>query len=259
MASIENSLKYEAEVEPGIGGARRPAEPLLSGSPGGFAPPVAGTSSHALPVRRKLPHGSPPFPVAGPIIQFVTINAARRGALPHPGAPLLCGSPGGVAPPVAEASPFLDVAEAMLDSAFFYHCRGRWFLHLFLIMPDHLHMLASFPSGRVKETCGAWKGFLKRTTGVCFQSDCFEHRIRNAEEFSEKWHYICNNPLRKGLVASANAWQYWMSFDPMTGNQIGGARRLAEPIRQSAGSPGTTRPTLSSGTFFAINHNGDTK
>ena len=241
MASIENSLKYEAEED----GARRPAEPGRAnppgepqadfhfGSPGRLAPPAA-----ELPVRRKLPHGPPPFPVAGPIVQFVTINAAERGG-----------------------SPFLSVAAEMLDSARFYHEHCRWFMNLFLIMPDHLHMLASFPDGRVKETCGAWKGYLRKTLEVRFQSDCFEHRIRNASEFADKWDYICWNPVRKGLVASADEWPYWMAFSSQSGVQMGGARRPAEPGRASpldepqvegrarrpaepcGGSPGTARPT----------------
>ena len=249
MASFESSLKYESEV----GGARRPAEPVVlsgCGSPGGFALPGSpgrlAPPTAELPVRRKLPHGLPPFPVAGPIIQFVTINAAERGG-----------------------EPFLPVAAEMLESARFYHEHGRWFLSLFLIMPDHLHMLASFPNARVKETCGAWKGYLRKTLGVRFQSDCFEHRIRNAAEFAEKWNYIRQNPVRKGLVASADEWLYWMSYNSETGEQNGGyggarcpaepgganppgepqvegrARRPAEPqIVVGSGSPGRLAPPL---------------
>lgn len=152
----------------------------------------------ALPVRRKLPHGPPPFPVSGPIIQFVTINAADRGGMP-----------------------FLPVSDRLLDSARFYHEHGRWFLHLFLVMPDHLHMLASFPGGDTKKTCGAWKGFLRRMAGIRFQADCFEHRIRDAAEFADKWTYIRENPVRKGLVASADEWRYWIAFDPRTGEEMG--------------------------------------
>ena len=195
----ENSLKHEAEEGGALGGANPPGEPqaVVGGSPRRLAPPAA-----ELPVRRKLPHGLPPFPVAGPIIQFVTINAAERGG-----------------------EPFLSVAAEMLESARFYHEHCRWFLNLFLIMPDHLHMLASFPNGRVKETCGAWKGYLRKTLGVRFQSDCFEHRIRNEAGFAEKRDYICQNPVRKGLVESAYEWPHWMSYNSETGEQNGGYGR----------------------------------
>ena len=94
-------------------------------------------SEAVLPVRKKLPHGPPPFPSAGEPVQFVTLNAAERGG-----------------------QAFLASAGAILDAARFYHARGRWFLRLLLVMPDHLHMLASFPGEvSVKAVCGAWKGF----------------------------------------------------------------------------------------------------
>ena len=153
-----------------------------------------------FPVRRKLPHGPPPFSAAGEAIQFVTLNAAERGG-----------------------QTFLPVAGAILDAARFYHANGHWFLRLFLVMLDHVHMLASFPgTASVKATCGAWKGFLRRMTGIRFQSDCFEHRIRNAAEFSEKWAYIRENPVRKGLVAAADEWRHWVGFNPMDGTELEG-------------------------------------
>ena len=176
--------------------ARRDASPHLLGEP------------RELPARRKLPHGLPPFPVKGPVIQFVTVNAAERGG-----------------------KPFLAVAEKILAAARFYHEHGRWFLYLFLIMPDHLHMLATFPSGNCKTTCGAWKGFLRKTAGIRFQSDCFEHRIRNESELAEKWHYIRENPVHKGLVGLPDEWPHWIAFDSMTGRQTGGASRCGSAGR----------------------------
>ena len=242
MASIEQVVKFPPGEQWGeggasplgepLGGARRPAEPRRlaedgSPHPGRLAPP-GSPGGFALPVRRKLPHGLPPFPVQGPIVQFVTVNAAERGG-----------------------KPFLAVAEKILAAAKFYHEHGRWFLYLFLIMPDHLHMLATFPPGNCKATCGSWKGFLRKTAGIRFQSDCFEHRIRNESELAEKWHYIRENPVRKGLVGLQDEWRYWIAFNPVTGRQTGGAtggaRRPAEPGRANPlgephGEGGARRP-----------------
>ena len=221
MASVEQNEMQLGGANPlgePHGGARRLAEPRLAedGSPHPLRLAKDGSphplrlakdgSPHHLPTRRKLPHGLPSFPVNGPIIQFVTINAAERGDMP-----------------------FLAVAEKILDAARFYHEHGRWFLYLFLVMPDHLHMLANFLSGNGKATCGAWKGFLRKTAGIRFQSDCFEHRIRNEHEFAEKWHYIRENPVRKGLVDMPDKWPYWLAFDSLTGMQTGGANTLGEP------------------------------
>ena len=95
-------------------------------------------------------------------------------------------------------------------------------------MPDHLHMLATFPGpASVKATCGAWKRFLRRTAGLRFQSDCFEHRIPNAAEFSEKWEYIRGNPVRKGLVGVADGWRHWLGFDPMDGTELPGGTGIS--------------------------------
>ena len=231
MATVEQG-RASPPGEP-LGGANPPGEPLggvqrlaEDGSPHQPLRLAEDGSPHhvdeptpKLPTRRKLPHGLPPFPLSGPVVQFVTINAAERGG-----------------------TPFLAVAEKILDAARFYHEHGRWFLYLFLVMPDHMHMLVTFLSGDGKATCGAWKGFLRKTLGIRFQSDCFEHRIRNESELAEKWHYIRENPVRKGLVDMSDKWFYWIAFDPLTGmptgGATGGARRLAEPQRLAEdGSP----------------------
>ena len=150
------------------------------------------------PIRRKLPHEPPPFAISGEPVQFVTMNAVGRGE-----------------------QPFLADATAILDAARFYHLHGHWFLRLFLVMPDHVHMLAVFSgTTSVKAICGAWKGFLRRTAGLRFQSDCFEHRIRNDKELSETWDYIRENPVRKGLVKTADEWSHWLGFDPRTGEEL---------------------------------------
>ncbi len=38
--------------------------------------------------------------------------------------------------------------------------------------------------------------------------------MRSAEQFTEKWHYVRENPVRKGLVARAEDWPYWGEVFP---------------------------------------------
>ena len=173
--------------ETASGRARSPSAPQPS-------PTARSENAPSLPVRKKIPHGPPPFPVSSPVVQFITINAAERGG-----------------------TPFFSVATQLLESARFYHERGLWFLHLFLVMPDHLHMLASFPDRDCIKVCGSWKRYFSRTFGVAFQDNLFDHRIRDAGDFTEKWQYIRENPVRKGLVATAENWHWWIAFDPRTG------------------------------------------
>jgi len=40
------------------------------------------------------------------------------------------------------------VSPVLLDAARFRHQRGDWWLELILLMPDHVHLLASFPADK---------------------------------------------------------------------------------------------------------------
>lgn len=118
-------------------------------------------------------------------------------------------------------APLLPLADGILAAARAFHERGNWFLRLILIMPDHVHLLASFPKTAVMSaTFGNWKRFLSRHDGIRWQRIFFDHRIRNAAELSEKWDYIRMNPVRKGLVSSPDDWPHWLAFDPATGHRI---------------------------------------
>ena len=102
-----------------------------------------------------------------------------------------------------------DVAGALLESARFYMDKGRWFLHLFLVMPDHIHALVSFPKDKVmSRVVGDWKRYLARQQGICWQNNYFDHRIRNTEEYLEKAGYIRRNPVVKELCASPEEWPW---------------------------------------------------
>ena len=37
-----------------------------------------------------------------------------------------------------------------------------------------------------------------------WQSEFFDHVIRSADSYTEKWNYVRENPVRAGLVATAN-------------------------------------------------------
>ncbi len=102
-------------------------------------------------------------------------------------------------------------AKALLRSAEFYHQQGRWGLSLFLLRPDHLHALLDLPPDRaLGKPLGKWKGFHKRTQGVCWQRGFFDHRLRSERSKSEKWGYIRGNPVASGLCDSPGDWPWWI-------------------------------------------------
>ncbi len=41
-----------------------------------------------------------------------------------------------------------------------------------------------------------------------FQRDCWDWQLRTGESYVQKWEYVRNNPVRKGLVAHADDWPY---------------------------------------------------
>jgi putative transposase len=100
--------------------------------------------------------------------------------------------------------------QRLLDAVDHYHATGRWHAHLFLLMPDHVHALISFPStGAIAQCWRDWKRFTAKQNRVMWQRDFFEHRIRNDESWEEKASYIRANPVRKQLVRSAEEWPWF--------------------------------------------------
>jgi REP-associated tyrosine transposase len=85
-----------------------------------------------------------------------------------------------------------------------------WWPHVFLLMPDHLHALLSFPpSGKpVQQVISKWKEWTAKDIGIIWQRDFFEHRLRHDESRAEKANYILQNPVRKGLVKHPEDWPF---------------------------------------------------
>lgn len=101
-------------------------------------------------------------------------------------------------------------AVRLLSAAIFYHGQQRWHAWLFLLMPDHLHAVISFPKeAAMSRTVGDWKKYQTRELGIKWQDGYFDHRLRNDDEFAEKCHYIRMNPVRAGLCAALDDWP-WM-------------------------------------------------
>jgi len=81
----------------------------------------------------------------------------------------------------------------------------------YVIMPDHVHL---FVRGGPDLTLSSWIGGLKRTMSVAvksprlWQPGFFDHILRSDESYTEKWNYVGDNPVRLGLVETADNWPY---------------------------------------------------
>ena len=157
-------------------------------------PEDCGFSETALPSRKKLPHGIPPW-VNPESVFFITICCSKRRWN------ALC--------------PDAVTANTLWESALFRQEELRhWWLHLFLLMPDHVHALISFsPEHGMKKTVTGWKKFTAGNFKIDWQRDFFDHRLRNRESFEEKALYIRKNPVRAGLVEKPEDWPYAWGYD----------------------------------------------
>ncbi|MGE4489611.1 MAG: transposase [Kiritimatiellales bacterium] len=147
----------------------------------------ASSPSEPLLERKKLPHEVPAWVNQGERY-FITVNCKYRGqdGLPRK-------------------------ADYLLGSARYYEQIGKWYLWLMVIMPDHIHFIATFDlSQGLRNTVSSWKRYQAKAIQIEWQSDFFEHRLRNQSEFDEKCHYIRMNPVRKGLVKNPTDWPHLM-------------------------------------------------
>ncbi|HEY0794048.1 MAG TPA: hypothetical protein VGD78_23505 [Chthoniobacterales bacterium] len=102
-----------------------------------------------------------------------------------------------------------QIGHAVLQSACFYEQLNRWWVGVLVLMPDHLHGIFGFPYEHdMISAVRRWKRYLARTHALTFQRGFFDHRIRSAESYHEKAHYILQNPVRAGLVQSWEDWPY---------------------------------------------------
>jgi putative transposase len=100
-------------------------------------------------------------------------------------------------------------AEHLLEAVRFREERLDWHVRLMVLMPDHLHALISFsPRQPMIKVIGNFKEIVAKRTGVRWQRDFFDHRLRAEESLDEKAHYIRMNPVRKGLISQSEDWPY---------------------------------------------------
>jgi len=144
-----------------------------------------------IPFRPRLDHSIPSW-VPDDASFFITICCAARGRN-------------------TLATP--KIADALFNGMKAYQEQRKWWIHLALLMPDHLHMLVSFsPLVVMSKVITDWKQYQARFLKIDWQPDFFDHRIRNEKQSDEKYAYICMNPVRKGLVTSPEDWPYvWRS------------------------------------------------
>jgi REP-associated tyrosine transposase len=97
----------------------------------------------------------------------------------------------------------------LFDTARIYHEQRQWNLNLLLLMPDHLHFLIGV-DGRdsLSQLVRDYKRITARLAHVRWQRNFFDHRLRHDESLAQKFAYICQNPVRAGLIRDEADWPY---------------------------------------------------
>ena len=105
-------------------------------------------------------------------------------------------------------------ARLLIEVIVGYRDQGKYLLHEFVVMPDHIHLLLT-PADEisVERTVQFIKGgFSYRLRKVekiqVWQESFTNHRIRDAEDFERHSEYVRMNPVRARLVRDATAYAF---------------------------------------------------
>jgi putative transposase len=92
---------------------------------------------------------------------------------------------------------------------------GAW-IGKFVLMPDHLHAFVALDEEKI--TLADWMKSLKNSISKALRADrigpphwqktFFDHVLRGSESYGEKWQYVCENPVRAGLVKESEDWPF---------------------------------------------------
>ena len=106
-----------------------------------------------------------------------------------------------------------------LKTLYSYRRQGRFQLHAFVLMPEHVHLLLTPASDVTLERAIQFiKGGYSRAFGLDFrggevwQRGFTDHRIRDAQDFEGHRVYIHQNPVEGKLVERTVEYRYCSAF-----------------------------------------------
>jgi REP element-mobilizing transposase RayT len=122
------------------------------------------------------------------------------------------------------------VCGVLIDEWRTAHARHGWQVGRYVILPDHVHFfcVAEHNAKTLSEFVRLWKQWTTKriaaaianrgsdtsprlpsaATARVWQREFFDHVLRSQESYAQKWLYVCENPVRAGLVMNANEWPY---------------------------------------------------
>ena len=103
-------------------------------------------------------------------------------------------------------------AKLLIDTLEHYRDAGKFLLHEFVVMPDHVHALltpaAEISLERVMQFIKGGFSYRLKQRGSVWQPSFTNHRIRDFEDYENHREYIWMNPVRARLARSAEEYPY---------------------------------------------------
>ena len=120
---------------------------------------------------------------------------------------------------------FIDVLRS-------YVAAGKFEVHDFVVMPDHVHLLVTVRSGMsIEKAMQFIKGGFSyrlnkefRYSGEIWQRGFSEVRIEDRQSFLQHQQYIAENPVRAGLVDSPEKFPFCFTY--LAKKKAAGAKAL---------------------------------
>ena len=117
------------------------------------------------------------------------------------------------------------IAELFITILFRYRDAGKFQLHGFVVMPDHVHILLTPAPDQTIERCaqlikgGFSFAVRKEYTGEIWQEGYHPHRVIDADDLHNQLLYIVNNPAEEGHIDYPHihtATSYAERLDPLS-------------------------------------------
>ena len=113
-----------------------------------------------------------------------------------------------------------NYARLFLETMYRYRREGRFQLHAFIVMPEHVHVLLTPASNvTIEHAVQLIKGGYSHALGdilgrkrEIWQPGFTDHRIRDDRDFSNHRNYIHQNPVERGLVNLPSEYRYSSAF-----------------------------------------------
>jgi putative transposase len=134
-----------------------------------------------------------------------------------------------------------------LKTLYRYRRDGRYELHAFVLMPEHVHLLLTpAPNVTLEKAIQLIKGGYSHALGTeigrkreVWQRGFTDHRIRNDQDFMHHQNYIYQNPVERRIVADPREYRYCSAFPGFKLDSWPSAAKAGMLVGASIGTSGT--------------------